>query len=126
MQYAHPQPDPRAPVAPRNPRIEQNLPMEHAFYRYYAGYSSEFVKDAIAWLDLPARGATVLDPWNGSGTTTSTVYEQHHQAIGFDANPAMVVVARARIASSQACSIRALAYEIASLTAGNPASEHPY
>jgi hypothetical protein len=39
------------------------------WYRYYAGYSERFVEDA---LDVTISDASdvVLDPWNGSGTTT--------------------------------------------------------
>jgi hypothetical protein len=39
---------------------------------------------------------TVLDPWNGSGTTTAICSEESVPSLGFDINPAMVVVARAR------------------------------
>jgi hypothetical protein len=65
------------------------------WYRYYAGYSTQFVRDVLTHLDLPA-GATVLDPWNGSGTTTATASEAGFRAIGYDANPALVIVALAR------------------------------
>ncbi len=65
-------------------------------YRYYAGYSAHFVHDALAHLNL-CPGSTVLDPWNGSGTTTTVAWEEGLLAIGFDLNPAMAVVARAAI-----------------------------
>jgi hypothetical protein len=65
------------------------------WYRYYAGYSTQFARDVLTHLDLPL-GATVLDPWNGSGTTTATASEAGFRAIGYDANPALVVVALAR------------------------------
>jgi hypothetical protein len=44
----------------------------------------------------------VLDPWNGSGTTTQIAYELGHQAIGFDLNPVMVLVAKARTLETHA------------------------
>lgn len=38
----------------------------------------------------------ILDPWNGSGTTTQVAEEMGIHAIGLDINPAMVVIAKAR------------------------------
>lgn len=38
-----------------------------------------------------------MDPWNGSGTTTSAAVFNGQRAIGFDLNPAMAVVAKARL-----------------------------
>lgn len=67
------------------------------WYDYYAGYSASFAQDAIATL-LSDRSGTqrVLDPWNGSGTTTIAAALKGHQAIGVDRNPALVVVAKGR------------------------------
>ena len=44
-----------------------------------------------------SRGATLMDPWNGSGTTTSSAALNGCKAIGFDLNPVMAVVAKARL-----------------------------
>ena len=38
-----------------------------------------------------------MDPWNGSGTTTSSAVSNGYKAIGFDLNPVMAVVAKARL-----------------------------
>ncbi len=38
-----------------------------------------------------------MDPWNGSGTTTSAALLNGYKAIGFDLNPVMAVVAKARL-----------------------------
>jgi hypothetical protein len=38
-----------------------------------------------------------MDPWNGSGTTTSSAVLDGYKAIGFELNPVMVVVAKARM-----------------------------
>jgi len=38
-----------------------------------------------------------MDPWNGSGTTTSSAALNGCKAIGFDLNPVMAVVAKARL-----------------------------
>ncbi|GJE63846.1 hypothetical protein LNAOJCKE_1044 [Methylorubrum aminovorans] len=81
-------------------------------YPYYAGYSQAFAEHFLSSLDLKA-GATILDPWNGSGTTTSSAVKLGFQASGFDINPTMVIVGRARLLpASEAKSLLPLAYEI--------------
>jgi hypothetical protein len=55
----------------------------------------------------------VLGPWNGSGTTTFSAAHLGLAAQGFDLNPIMVVVARARLLPpSEADSIEPLAREM--------------
>jgi SAM-dependent methyltransferase len=66
------------------------------WYKYYAGYSPTFVRDVCYQLGLNARTA-LLDPWNGAGTTTDVANALGIRATGFDLNPAMVVVAKARL-----------------------------
>ena len=41
----------------------------------------------------------MLDPWNGSGTTTYAAAQLGHSSIWLDLNPVMVIVARARLLS---------------------------
>ncbi|MHB9035058.1 MAG: DNA methyltransferase [Armatimonadota bacterium] len=65
------------------------------WYDYYAGYSDIFVKDALEYLHLSA-GSVVMDPWNGCGTTTQLVEDAGLAAIGYDINPVMVMIAKAR------------------------------
>jgi DNA modification methylase len=67
-----------------------------AWFPYYAGYSSEFVRQALIGLDSKP-GWTVLDPWNGSGTTTHIADSFGCDALGFDINPAAALVASARL-----------------------------
>jgi hypothetical protein len=65
------------------------------WYRYYAGYSAQFVNYALT---NAAPGAhNVLDPWNGTGTTTVVAAGRATASFGFDINPAAVIVARARL-----------------------------
>jgi hypothetical protein len=66
------------------------------WFPYYAGFSSEFARQLIASSSLP-KGSVLMDPWNGSGTTTSSAVVNGHKAIGFDVNPVMAVVAKARL-----------------------------
>lgn len=65
-------------------------------YKYYAGFSKEFVADILTNYDK--NEVTLLDPWNGSGTTTRVAAMMGIKSIyGFDINPAMVVVSMAEM-----------------------------
>jgi DNA modification methylase len=66
---------------------------------YYAGYSPDFVRDAIVNLGL-GRGARIADPWNGAGTTTSVARDTGIRSFGYDINPAVVLLAKARLLGS--------------------------
>jgi hypothetical protein len=63
-------------------------------YNYYAGYSLPFVQSVFDYFQLQAK-ACILDPWNGSGTTTRVANWRNINSIGFDLNPATLVIARA-------------------------------
>ena len=93
----------------RNPKSFSSLPF--SLQRYY-GFSVEFADDALRELNL-ADGARVLDPWNGSGTTTLAAARRRLRCSGVDLNPVMGIVARSRLmSSSTALSVPALAAEI--------------
>ena len=81
-------------------------PVDTDFFPYYAGYSSGFVADVLSRLSL-RMGSRILDPWNGSGTTTRIAFRAGLRAIGFDLNPAMIVVASAKLADARAASTSA-------------------
>ena len=97
-------------------------------YRYYAGYSRSFVYDVLSrW---PGH-TLVLDPWNGSGTTTTVAAELGLGCVGVDLNPAVVVIARAALLSEgdvlaiqrQADGLRGLREGVARLAPGDPLLE---
>ncbi|MEB3316076.1 MAG: DNA methyltransferase [Candidatus Melainabacteria bacterium] len=67
---------------------------------YYAGFSEAFVDYAIDNSVLK-KGSLVLDPWNGSGTTTAVATKKNLDSIGIDINPATLLYAYARLASKQ-------------------------
>lgn len=71
---------------------------KNEFYRYYAGYPLTFAEWALRELKLPS-GALVIDPWNGSGTTTAACASLKVSCQGYDINPVMVHLGRARVAS---------------------------
>ncbi|WP_175149462.1 DNA methyltransferase [Paraburkholderia ultramafica] len=83
-----------------NPKLYKDLrtKQEARIFPYYAGFSNSFVHDLLTSLELRPE-SIIFDPWNGSGTTTQSALDLGHRAIGFDLNPAMVVVAKARMLS---------------------------
>src|SRR5690606_12407500 len=81
---------------PRTPKRNGSEVLGKAgFYDFYAGYSTLFVADVLRYWDLPVS-SVVLDPWNGSGTTTDIASKMGYTAIGYDLNPVMFIVAKAR------------------------------
>lgn len=82
------------------------------FSPYYAGYPEHFAHALLTSADLN-KHAIVFDPWNGSGTTTYVATKLGHTGVGFDLNPVMVIVAKARmLPGSEADSLEPLALEI--------------
>lgn len=82
------------------------------FFPYYAGFPENFARTLLESAQLPA-GAVVLDPWNGSGTTTYAAAHLGLTSCGFDLNPVMIIIARARLlAASEADSIEPLGAEL--------------
>lgn len=76
----------------------------HGWYRYYAGFSPQFVSDALTFAEgRPSRQSDkldVLDPWLGAGTTADVALRRGHRVTGIDINPALVVIAKARMLRS--------------------------
>lgn len=70
------------------------------WYPYYAGFSGDFARNVLEALPLE-EGATILDPWNGSGTTTYVADFLGHNAVGFDINPVATLVANAKLARAK-------------------------
>lgn len=82
------------------------------FFPYYAGYPETFAREILASASLPTD-ATILDPWNGSGTTTYSAASLGLTSRGIDLNPVMVVIARARLLPpSEADSLEPMAKEV--------------
>lgn len=73
---------------------------QSSLFPYYAGFSEAFVRDALDALQATAD-QVVLDPWNGSGTTTTVAKQGGLTSIGIDINPALAIVARARLATKK-------------------------
>jgi SAM-dependent methyltransferase len=93
----------------RNPRCTRE---RAGWFQYYAGYSPAFVKQVVTQL-LKDGCENALDPWNGAGTTTEVAKELNLQASGIDANPVMVIAAKARLLGSEVnASLRSLSADI--------------
>lgn len=65
------------------------------WYPYYAGFASEFVERVLS--DRFEDAESLIDPWNGSGTTTAVGAGLGKACLGLDINPAVTVIARARL-----------------------------
>lgn len=78
-----------------NPKVGVSCDPVDSWYRYYAGYSASFVERALK--ESAGTAELVLDPWNGTGTTTVVAASKNIPAIGFDVNPGLVVISRARL-----------------------------
>jgi hypothetical protein len=89
------------------------------FFPYYAGFPESFANDIISSAKLP-DGSVIFDPWNGSGTTTFAATTHALHSIGLDLNPAMVVIAKARLLPiSEADSIEPLGLKIIEIAQAN-------
>jgi DNA modification methylase len=66
-------------------------------YKYYAGYSDSFVVSQLEKLTDITEDSIILDPWNGSGTTTLVASILGYKNYGFDLNPVMILVAKAKL-----------------------------
>ena len=105
-------------LAPSSPK-RNALPSSGDWYGYYAGYADNFVADIVA--ALPGHAEMVLDPWNGSGTTTAVATAASLSSRGFDLNPAAVIIAKARLLRSDvAGSIASLSDEILASVPDDP------
>lgn len=81
----------------RSPKRDRSSIKRSAnLYHYYAGFSPKFVEDIIVGLNIDDN-AVIMDPWNGSGTTTKVARDMGFSAVGFDINPVMIIVAKAKL-----------------------------
>ena len=78
-------------ISPKQPPAKN----QRDWYPYYASFTEEFV-DAVLVEHLK-DAKFVLDPWSGSGTTTALCIKRGLSSKGVDINPALTVIARARL-----------------------------
>ena len=88
---------------PPNPtRIAADASGRNNWYPYYAGFSPAFAQWIIREAGLSAE-ALVADPWNGGGTTTWAANSLGLRTWGGDLNPAMILVAKAKLLDAKNC-----------------------
>lgn len=108
--------------AKRKPASQTGI---ESWYPYYAGYTEEFTRGVLRQLG-EGETLTVLDPWNGSGTTTRIAHEMGHRPIGFDLNPVANLVASAKIVHpDDAAHVTGLAKRLAEARPVQIADEDP-
>lgn len=106
----------------RNKRLQTGW---EGFFPYYAGFPELFAREILQSARLPDE-AVVLDPWNGSGTTTYTASKLGLKSVGIDLNPAMIIIARARLlAPSEADHLKPLAATILAHARSSPPELSP-
>lgn len=98
-------------VAPMPPSRSGNLspkrpPTETAgmadIFPYYAGFSFEWARNELLVQSHQNGQAVVLDPWNGSGTTTLAAHRVGLRSLGVDLNPVANLVAQLRLSAPDA------------------------
>lgn len=70
----------------------KSLPV-HRWVPWIAGFSADFVKDAIDTY-LNGKSGCILDPFAGVGTTLIEAAKAGHDAVGFEINPYAALVCR--------------------------------
>ena len=78
-------------ISPKQPPTGR----ERDWYPYYAGFTEEFAEAVLA--EYLGDCTLILDPWSGSGTTSAVCARLGIRSVGVDINPALTVVARARL-----------------------------
>lgn len=86
-----------AALARENPKLTvHDRKSVSSWFPYYAGFSHRFARQILSEAILSDK-SRILDPWNGVGTTTYVAATLGLDALGIDLNPAMVIVAKARL-----------------------------
>lgn len=86
------------PAAPTPKRPRTDTAGMADIFPYYAGFSYEwackFLRDEIGSRMV---SPTILDPWNGSGTTTLAAQANGYSSIGVDLNPIANIIAQLKV-----------------------------
>lgn len=80
-------------LTPKRPQAEKDGLAD--VFPYYAGFSFAWAKEQLKF-EADSDKSVILDPWNGSGTTTLAARANGIRSIGADLNPIANIVARLR------------------------------
>lgn len=112
---------PDRPLSPKKPSVEKVGLAD--IFPYYAGFSFDWACSVIE--EAAAKStARVLDPWNGSGTTTLAAQRLGCRGLGVDLNPVANIIARLR-AGVDVESVTFISSPKKELEAGNTADNDP-
>jgi len=86
-----------------SPKLNHDNPVypQNSWYFYYAGYADGFIKHSIEKYRNNYNNPIIVDPWNGSGTTTVVASMMGLISYGFDLNPAMLLISKAKLYNAQ-------------------------
>ena len=70
----------------------------HRWANWIAGFSGDFAQSAIKqYLPSPKKGALIVDPFAGVGTTLVEAYRKGINCVGFEINPFAALVSRVKL-----------------------------
>lgn len=70
------------------------------WYSYYAGFSDSFISHYISYYAKNYDAPSILDPWNGGGTTTLVSSNLGYNSTGYDINPVALIISKAKFFDS--------------------------
>ncbi|GAA4544358.1 DNA methyltransferase [Pseudonocardia xishanensis] len=91
-------PDNKVRISPKRPSVERDGLAD--VFPYYAGFSYRFAIAELRRSVATDPSTLVLDPWNGSGTTTQAARDLNLRSVGIDLNPVANIVAAVRARAS--------------------------
>jgi len=104
-------------LSPKRPQVDTAGLAD--IFPYYAGFSFDWAcKTLIS--NQSVEAAIVLDPWNGSGTTTLAASRVGMPSIGIDLNPVANIVAKLRAINSQPAPMQFRSGELSPVADGDP------
>lgn len=94
---------------------DKSVYSQNSWYYYYAGYADEFIKKAIEKYGKFYDEPIIVDPWNGSGTTSLVASMMDLTCYGFDINPVMVVIAKAKLFDTRKIDVKEIEKQLLSI-----------
>tara|TARA_R110002051_G_scaffold291647_1_gene355736 strand:+ start:1252 stop:2631 length:1380 start_codon:yes stop_codon:yes gene_type:complete len=96
------------------------------WFRYREGFSPELIDRAVRQLEIET--VSILDPFSGAGSTLVAAHQADIPSIGFDVNPIVSIVARAKThnySTEDLENIRTSLREIQAATSDQPKAKRP-